>query len=149
MRRSFDAAAVRTRLLFPMAVAVMSVLAAGCTKEAIERATVSGVVNLDGQPIPNGQIRFVPTNGPTWSAWIKDGRYTTDGTKGVPVGQLQVWVEAYRIPAWYKPAGSVAIEDEVPREQYLPPRYNVQSELELVIEPGTGSIEKNFDLVSR
>lgn len=124
-------------------------VAAGCQQDAIDRAAVSGVVTFDGQPVPNGQIRFTPKNGPTWSAWIKDGRFSTEGTKGVPIGDLQVSVEAYRIPAWYKSKNVVSLDDDVPREQYLPARYNVQSELSMVIETGTTSVEKNFDLRSQ
>jgi hypothetical protein len=121
---------------------------AGCNADSIDRAAVSGKVTLDGQPIFEGQIRFIPENGPMWAAWIKDGRYTTEGAKGVPVGNLLVRIEAYRIPAWHTKAGSGAVAegDETPREQYLPSKYNRHSELKMTIEPGSGRVEKDFAL---
>ena len=130
-------------------VALLSLIAicGGCQSDDVERTTVSGSVTLDGKPIPRGQIRFIPTSGPVWSARIKDGRFTTEGTKGVPVGDLQVRIEAVRTPSWYK--GGVAPEGEdTPLEQYLPKKYNLQSELTMTIEPGSGAIEKDFQLSS-
>jgi len=109
----------------------------GCQQNEIERATISGTITLDGEPIPKGQIRFVPTNGPVWSAWIANGVYTTEGTKGVPIGDLQVRIEAYRTPSWYK--GGKSPDDETPLEQYLPKKYNSLSELKMTVEPGAGA----------
>jgi hypothetical protein len=120
----------------------------GCGRTSIERAAISGKVTLDGQPLPRGQIRFIPTGenqGPSWSAWIKDGEYTTQGTKGVPVGDLRVEIKAFRIPVGYV-AVATANEDEVPREQYLPAKFNTNSELTFSVSSGAGSVEKNWEL---
>lgn len=130
---------------------VLGAILAGCHADSIDRATVSGQVTLDGQPIAEGQIRFIPENGPMWAARIKDGRYTTEGAKGVPIGNLLVRIEAYRIPAWHMKAGSdpSTEADETPREQYLPPRYNYKSELRVTIEPGSIRVEKDFSLTMK
>jgi hypothetical protein len=136
-------------------LAVMaSVFAGGCSGETIERATVSGKVILDGKPMPSGQIRFRPTSetgGPSWSTWIKNGEYTTAGTRGTPVGDLRIEIDAYRTPAWYKGPPPAADEEEamIPQEQFLPAKYNTQSELKLTIPPGSGAIEKDWVLTSR
>jgi hypothetical protein len=129
--------------------------AVGCGGEAIERATVSGRVTVDGKPLSSGQIRFLPTSdkgGPVWSAWIKDGSYTTEGTRGTPVGELRVEINGFRTPSWYTPSGTPAAGDEeamIPQEQYLAAKYNMQSELKMNIAPGSGKVEKNWDLTSR
>ena len=124
-------------------------LTLGCGPGSVERATVSGAVTLDGTPIPKGQIRFIPANGPIWTARIKDGRYSTDGTKGVPVGDLQVRVEAYRILPGYQAGAPTGEDEQIPLEQYLPAKYNSQTELTLKIDEGSSSVEKSFDLTSR
>ena len=124
----------------------------GCGGSSIERATVSGAVTLDGSPLPSGQIRFLPTGkGPSWSAWIKDGRYTTEDTKGTPVGDLRVEIDGYRTPAWYKPTAAAPGDEKpvLPQEQYLPAKYNLQSELTMSIPAGSGTVEKNWELKSR
>jgi hypothetical protein len=134
--------------------AVALVFVSGCGGETIERATVSGNVTLDGKPMPSGQIRFIPTSetgGPIWSAWIKDGKYTTAGTKGTPVGELRIEIDAFRTPASYKglPPAAEGEEAMIPQEQFLPAKYNTQSELKMTIPPGSGSVEKDWDLLSR
>jgi hypothetical protein len=137
-----------------LAVALL-LLSGGCGRETIERATVSGKVTLDGQPLSSGQIRFLPTSeqgGPVWSAWIKNGSYTTAGTKGTPVGDLRVEINGFRTPAWYKPTEADPANDEaamIPQEQYLSAKYNTQSELKMSIAPGSGAVEKNWELTSR
>ena len=143
----------RDSRIFPFYAGMICLLSiaassSGCGRASIERAAISGTVTLDGQPLPRGQIRFIPTGesqGPSWSAWIKDGEYTTKGTKGVPVGNLRVEIKAFRIPAGYV-AVATANEDEVPKEQYLPAKFNTNSELTFSVSPGATAVEKNWEL---
>ena len=126
----------------------------GCGGSGVERAEVAGTVTVDGAPLPMGEIRFLPmagTNGPMWSAEIKDGRYTTEGTKGTPVGDLRVEINGFRVPTWYKPPPGLTTEPEdmPPTEQYLPAKCNSQSELKLTIPSGSGRVEKNWELQSK
>ena len=129
-----------------LVIAAIVLLTTGCS-EGLPRAEVHGKVTLDGKPIPQGDIRFVPTSGPVWSAKITDGNYTTAGTKGAPVGKLRVEIQAFRTPPNFPsslPADGSA--DGVPMEQYLPAKFNLESKLEMTIEPGATTVEKNFDL---
>jgi hypothetical protein len=132
---------------FSVALLALITVFGGCQSDDVQRTTVSGSVTLDGKPIPRGLIRFIATSGPVWSARIKDGQYTTEGTKGVPVGDLQVRIEAHRTPSWYK-GGAATEGEETPLEQYLPKKYNLQSELRMTIEPGSTGVEKDFQLSS-
>ena len=131
-----------------MALIILSVcvLSTGCD-QGIRRAEVHGKVTLDGQPIPQGDIRFVPTSGPVWSARIKDGSYTTAGTKGVPTGPLRIEIQAFRTPVSSLPPDPES--DAIPVEQYLPAKFNLESQLELTIEPGATTVEKNFELTTK
>ena len=42
--------------------------------------------------------------------------------------------------------GHVSRVLQIPDEEYLPDKYNVRSELELVIPPGSGAITQDYDL---
>jgi hypothetical protein len=116
---------------------------------------VSGAVTLDNKPIVRGQVRFVPigtTKGPSWTAWIRDGKYTTEGSKGTPVGELKVEIVAYRpIPGakMIKPGPDEDFAPGFPQEQYLPARFNIESELKMTIAPGAAKVEQNFDLKTK
>lgn len=66
-------------------------LAAGCGGG---KGSVSGTVTLDGQPLPVGNITFLPSNGPGATGPIEDGKYSV---KGVPTGQVTVTVETISI----------------------------------------------------
>ena len=125
----------------------------GCGAGGVERADVAGTVTVDGAPLPMGEIRFLPTGetkGPVWTAFIKDGQYTTEGTKGTPVGDLRIEINGFRVPSWYKPPPGLTTEPEdmPPTEQYLPTKYNAQSELKMTIASGSGRVEKNWELTS-
>jgi hypothetical protein len=136
--------------------ALVAVIASigGCSGSGVERAEVAGTVTVDGTPLPMGEIRFLPTaetKGPVWSASIKNGQYTTAGTKGTPVGDLRIEINGFRVPSWYKPPPGLTTEPEdmPPTEQYLPAKFNSQSELKLTIAPGSGRVEKDWELTSK
>jgi hypothetical protein len=103
---------------------------AGCgPADGIYKVIVSGNVSYDGQPVSNGQITFYPadtTRGPVSTAMIKDGKYVADSKGGVPVGRHQVKIEGYRKPQTVPPGMSA---EDLGREQYLPAKYNANSEL--------------------
>jgi len=37
--------------------------------------------------------------------------------------------------------------DNVPKEQYVPAKYNTSTELQITVEPGSKEIVKNFELM--
>ena len=127
------------------------VILVGCGGGRLERCVVTGAVTYCGEPIKSGQIRFVPTkenHGPMWGAHIIDGKYLADGKGGVPVGSYHVEILAYRVPERYAnlaenarpPGGDMATE------QYLPAKFNADTTLEFVVDPGSGRIKKDFNL---
>jgi hypothetical protein len=119
-----------------------------------ERAVVHGKVTYMGQPIEKGDIRFVPTAGtkaPVSGAKIENGEYRADIKGGVPVGTHQVQISAFRPDPRFRemienlPPDATELE-RPPDEQYLPAKYNRQSELQITIDPGAGTVEKDFQL---
>jgi hypothetical protein len=143
----------RDRLRASVAISLVSATAAvffgGCGDRGPERVVVSGAVTYNGKPIPAGDIRFVPvgTSGaPMTGAEIKDGKYTADGYGGVPVATHKI--EAYRADPTGKTGNAPPpiMARGAPRHQYLPKRYNIDSELKITVEPGSKQITKDFDL---
>jgi hypothetical protein len=86
--------------------------AVGCGDGRPERVPVSGHVLIDGQPLKEGNIKFVPSNGrPSAGKLGADGRFTLtcyDGNDGVLLGKHKVQIAANRIISdskieWYAP----------------------------------------------
>ncbi|MEZ6072386.1 MAG: hypothetical protein R3C10_19530 [Pirellulales bacterium] len=123
----------------------------GCGGDPADRVVVTGEVTFAGQRVSNGDIRFLPFAGQPGRATgapIVDGRYTVDAGGGVPIGEHQIKIRAFLLdgadaaPAqmgdndiFSVPQGEAAAPSELPkynadgRENYLPPRYNGESEL--------------------
>jgi hypothetical protein len=106
-------------------------------------ATVEGSVTLDGQPVQNGTISFVPADGKTASAGgkIADGKYSV----AVPPGPKRVEIAASKVvgqrPAYAGDPNSPMIDIT---ESIIPPRYNAQSELTFEVKAGDN--QKDFAL---
>lgn len=125
---------------------------AGCgSGDGPERVVVSGKVSYQGQPVSDGEIRFVPTEGttgPTSGGKITDGAYKVDLKGGVVVGANRVEIKAYRTMegAQPLPPGAGPAEGEIPKEQYLPEKFNSRSELKLTIESPGGPTTQDYEL---
>jgi hypothetical protein len=115
----------------------------GCNRNSgPERVVVSGTITYKGNPIPDGQIRFVPdekSHVPINAANIVDGQYKADLHGGVPVGTFKVEVKAFvKAPSPPEPMWTP--------KNYLPKRYGADSQLQITVDPGSRKIVKNFDL---
>jgi hypothetical protein len=128
---------------------VLAAVTAGCGGEAsgIAKVVVQGAVTLDGQPIANGEVRFYPaqgTHGPVSGGAVRDGKYVAQGRGGVPVGKHTVEILAYR------PAATRSANPEGgPAEQYLPKKFNEQTELTAEITGDENPATLDFALTSR
>lgn len=114
---------------------------------APKRVIVSGAVTFNGKPVPTGMIRFLPDSSspvPMGGASIVEGRYRADSRGGVPVGTHRIEIEAFQS----KPGTTAGpmVDRGGPSVQYLPERYNVKSQMQMTIEPGSGEIIKDFKL---
>jgi hypothetical protein len=117
---------------------------AGCAPEATT-GTVTGEVTLDGQPLKQGLIRFVPVDGktPTADAAVTDGKFIAT----VPPGEKRVEISAAKVVRkikMYDTPDSPVVDETA---ELLPARYNVRSELTMTVQKGTQ--EKRFELKSK
>jgi len=109
-------------------------------------STVSGTVTVDGKPLENGAISFLPSagEGPTAGTSIKAGKYTAE----VPPGSKRVEITGYEVigqePAYGDPNGPM--KDKT--KSVVPPKFNQQSTLTADIKPGAND-NLNFDLTSK
>lgn len=109
--------------------AMLLVLGLGCSG-GDGAAEVHGEVLLDGQPLTEGVIHFMPVDGKsrTVSTFLRAGRFQTR----VPLGMQRVEISCVRPRALRK--GQDA--DSATGEEIVPVRYNVKSELELEVKRG-------------
>ena len=145
----------RTRLIYGMVgfrawvpLTVLLAVLVGCGES--NRAAVNGTVTLDGQPIEDGTINFIPTHDSAASAaWgpIKGGSYSIPAHEGPTVGSSRVEIRWTRktgkkIPA-IAPAPKGSFTEET--REAVPVRYNSQSELKRDLQKGENTLDFNLD----
>jgi hypothetical protein len=125
------------------ASALALIVAWGCSRTA--KSSVSGAVTVDGQPLANGQITFVPVGGasPTAGASIVDGKYKAE----VPPGETNIRINAAKITGKRKAYETPDSPTVDVVEELLPARYNARTELKMTVTGGAQ--EKSFDLKSK
>ncbi len=116
------------------------------------RASVSGNVTLDGQPIDGGTISFIPAdNAKVSAAWgkIEGGRYSIRAGEGPGIGPHRVEIRWSRKTGRKIPALPPASPNEIIEQvmEAVPTQYNAQSELKAEIKAGENTV--NFELQSR
>src|SRR5262245_66155570 len=130
-------------------------LIAGCQAKPYGVASVSGIVKLDGNPLPKASVTFVPmatkdnqNPGPTAQGMTDTGgrfQLSVDPqTPGAVVGKCRVYITTLLSdPADDRDAGGPVkrVRDRVPA------RYNQATELTLDV-PAAGTDKANFDLKS-
>ena len=127
----------------------------GCGDPAVSYAPVTGRVTLDGQPVANAKILFVPVRYRNTQQEVlpfaygttdEDGHYTlrSDGNhRGAVAGQHLIFVSTKYVPTDEKdgkanPESSSAQKSE-PRDETIPARYNVESKLTRTVKRGTAN----------
>jgi hypothetical protein len=125
-------------------VILLLLSASGCSSDT-KMGTVNGEVLLDGKPLQEGLIRFLPMDGKsqTVDTAIRAGRFQAT----VPIGERRVEISAPKVVGKQKmyDMPNAPFVDEV--AELIPERYNVRSELAMTVE--AGSQEKQFTLKSK
>ena len=129
-----------------IAFAGLILLVAGCSDNG--RSEVSGTVKLNGRPIAEGAITFIPVEGntgPGAGAEIRDGKYFIARDKGVMPGKNRVELRAFRETGRkvQDPTGKPGMMT-FERAMVFPPEYNDKSTLVRDVKPGSDTID--FDI---
>lgn len=134
----------------PTGLVLISLIALGCNSGDAGRASVSGKVTFDGQPVATGQIVFEPAgSGRLGIAQIADGAYSMPPEQGPTPGKYMVRITADR-PTGKMAAPLASTGGQAPTEvyeQYIPAKYNERSELRTDIG-AEGNAVRDFDLKS-
>lgn len=114
--------------------------------DGIERSVVSGLVTFEGTPVEEGIITFVPTDGVVGAPvqlTIQGGKYSSaedaQDDRGIVTGLNGVQILATKKTG--KQIKNVIGEMEEEVLQYIPAKYNEQSELKQDIKPGKNTID--------
>jgi hypothetical protein len=127
------------RLLLVGLICVLPGLLTGCGPAEFE--TVTGAVTFDGQPLPQGDILFQPTDpqfGPD-AGKIIDGKFSLR----VRPGSTKVVIGATRLV----PGKKGPMRGEPVYEDYIPAKYNAQTTLTADVKSGSKN-EFTFTLTS-
>ena len=128
---------------------------AGCGPgNPLGRRAVSGKIALDGAPLDNGNIRFMPraSDGVSTGAVIDArGEYRIEKLQGLPPGKYRVEIYSNHQtkaksspPTAHRSAGGFP----PPGIERIPPKYNLQSTLTVEMTP-SGPTQFDFDLKSQ
>jgi len=135
-----------------VAAALGALVAAGCGEDPTTTRVVSGSVTVGGEPVAEGQVRFVPIDGmsgPASLGRIADGHYRIESRGGVPVGTHRVEIVVYGKGAWDGSGFEPGIGEEAAAAQLAPsatsPYAGSGSPLEAKVE-ATGEARFDFDL---
>jgi hypothetical protein len=121
---------------------------AGCGKAGFRRASVSGQVVCDAEPIATGTVLFVPavgTTGQPVQAVIENGKYELSSDRGPAVGKHTVQITAMKKTG--KKIKTIMNEEAEEVVQFVAPRFNTESELTAEIHPGKNEV--NFEVSSK
>ena len=123
---------------------------AGCGPVG-NHAAIHGEVKLDGEPLTEGSILFLPatgTQGSVTGTTIKNGRYELGAAKGPAIGHNRVEITAMRA------TGAKRHDPMLPPEQtadvlaqVVAARFNMASTLAVDVKPGDN--QANFDVQTK
>jgi hypothetical protein len=93
---------------------------------------VQGTVSVNGQPLSEGAVRFIPVDGntPTTGGTIRDGKFRV----AVPVSKQRVEISANVIDREKTPPNPT--NDQIVMKKLVPERYNSQSKLVIDVVKG-------------
>jgi len=131
------------------AALLLAVLVSGCeAPDGLgERYALSGRVTLDGRPLPTGVVVFIPlSGGPPTQGVLADGEYSIPVAEGPTAGTYRVEIFSLKGADGKAPEGDEGGATGQPKDR-VPPAYNVNSTLRVVIGEG-GGLAFDFSLKS-
>jgi hypothetical protein len=125
----------------------------GCGKNPHRVAPVSGTVTMDGRPLANATVAFLPETKPgampsptSRGETDSQGRYsltTSEGKPGAVVGENKVRVSTLKSRAGSESEGGAVLARET-----VPEKYNARTTLTFTV-PEEGSDGADFQLQSK
>ncbi|WP_437222898.1 hypothetical protein SH661x_002991 [Planctomicrobium sp. SH661] len=123
----------------------------GCgASQGPERASVSGEIRLNGEPLENGSLILSPAEGvvgPTSGATINNGKFEIPRTAGPVLGMHRIEITAMKEVKGKSTSDAPANEPVGPMSpgaeyvQVIPAQYNKKSTLSLNVQPGANRFD--------
>lgn len=117
-------------------IALLLMVFVGCGPDTGGRVGVSGEVTYQGQPLQNGTIQFVSTDGSQMAGGtISEGHYEIPAEQGLLPGEMTVRISSASETSSPPPAEDAPGDPAAfaPREELIPAEYNSQSTLKTTI----------------
>jgi hypothetical protein len=147
--KSMNYRLLQRRVLRPALLAAALLALAGCSRET-GRYSLEGSVTLDGQPLKQGTVSFMPekgTKGPIAGGDVSEGKFLIAAKGGTFAGKFRVEITATRQAA-YKVQSRMTGKMVPAVEQYLPACYNTDSKLQAEVRD-SGDNHFTFALKSK
>jgi hypothetical protein len=119
----------------------------GCRGETRQRMALEGTATVDGKPLNDGDIRLLSVNGADAmivGGSITGGHFNIPAKEGAWPGNYRVEIRAFRRSG--RPAQQQSMRQIDDAVQFLPNRYNLQSELTAEV---TAAGPNRFDFALR
>ena len=142
-----------TRKLLVLCFCIALTATFGCDG-AKGRVAVSGVITVNGEPVPIGSINFAPiegTQGPSGGAKIENGAYTLPAKRGVMPGKYEITIEASKLSheTYKNDRTGEDVEGDI-LVSILPPKYSRDNgnkpEVNLTADVKKGKNKIDFEL---
>jgi hypothetical protein len=116
---------------------LLAVPCLGCGDVSGGREAVSGAIVFKGQPLDQGVIQFIPSEGQdTFSGGpIEHGKYTVDKMKGLKPGKYKVLITSGD-PKEHAPPGELPGAPFPVAKERIPDEYNRASKQEVEVKKG-------------
>ena len=130
---------------------LLLLLVAGCQQQGRETSYVEGIVTVNGTPLSNGTVTFLPESGRSATGYIQEnGRYvlgTYDEDDGAVIGMHKVAITASLSTTKQRPNFDVDRPQDSAKQSLIPLRYADpdSSGLTFPVEAGANN-QANFDL---
>jgi hypothetical protein len=124
-----------------LAALFCALIAGGCGSSGPELGHVSGKVTLNGQPLAEATVEFIPQSGrPSVGTTDADGQYVlryTGDQPGALFGTHTVRITT-QVTGFKSEGGE---EGRDARKELVPPQYNIESELKREVKPGDNTFD--------
>jgi hypothetical protein len=143
------------RLTLILLVLCLAIIPCGCGKKTLKTEGVSGVITLDGQPLANATIHFIPADAEgshSYGNTNESGEYKLqtllgDADAGTTPGKYKIridCIEMYETGKTFEESGEE--KPEMLSRSIIPAKYNDEntSGLEATVVKGANTF--NFDL---
>ena len=133
----------RASLFYSTILTIFLILQTGCSEQGCQ---VTGIVTLDGQPLSDAGVEFIPTSN---SGRIATGRTASDGKYQLTTSKSVsgVFPGQYKVKITTSITTGTSDADLKTTPEKVPAKYNKKTELNRTVEDGSNQLD--FELLTK